>query len=194
MIYLNYNLLLLLLLLMELLLINNNNFVNSTTVARPGSSRPGSDSKINGHPGKQGVGSTTKPNNNLENLNLPKFPGTKRDPIIVLITGANSGIGKAAVLQFATDNRFRVYAAMRSINKWTEEKKDNIIIEECDVTSSNSVNNLINKMMSKETKIDIVVNSAGYGIAGTLEAVTIDEAKEMFDVNLWGIVRILQGR
>jgi hypothetical protein len=175
-----------LLVIIGLLLINNNNFVASADVARPGSTRPGST--VSTRPG-----SNTKSNNILDKLNIPKFPGTKRNPIIVLVTGANSGIGKAAVLQFATDNRFRVYASMRSINKWTEGDKDNIIIEECDVTSSSSVENLFNKIMSKETKIDIVVNSAGYGLAGTVEAVTIDEAKDLFDVNLWGVVRIVQG-
>lgn len=40
--------------------------------------------------------------------------------------------------------------------------------------------------------MDVVVNNAGYGIAGTLEMVDVDDAKKLFDVNVWGAVRVLQ--
>ncbi len=63
-----------------------------------------------------------------------------------------------------------------------------------DVTSDESVTACISKV-SKENDgrpVDIVINNAGYGIAGYLESVNINEAKDVFDVNVWGIVRVLQ--
>ena len=63
-----------------------------------------------------------------------------------------------------------------------------------DVTSDESVTACISKV-SKDNEgrpVDIVVNNAGYGIAGYLESVGINEAKDVFDVNVWGVVRVLQ--
>ena len=70
----------------------------------------------------------------------------------------------------------------------------NLIPAAMDVTSDESVTACIAKV-SKDNDgrpVDIVINNAGYGIAGYLESVHINEAKDVFDVNVWGVVRVLQ--
>ena len=81
---------------------------------------------------------------------------------------------------------------MRSISKWNETPRDNVRVAELDVTSAESINAVVAQILSEDGKIDIVVNNAGYGIAGTIEQVSIDDAKSLFDVNVWGPVRLLQ--
>lgn len=113
-------------------------------------------------------------------------------PITVLITGASSGIGKSTALEFAKSNKYKVYATMRNVMDWDQPVQSNIAVLTMDVTSDESVRKVVDKMIATEGKIDIVINNAGYAVIGCLEAVTIDEAKAEFDVNVWGVVRVLQ--
>ena len=113
-------------------------------------------------------------------------------PVVVLVTGSSTGIGKSTALEFAADEKFKVWATMRSTAKWDEPEKANLKIAEMDVTSDESVQALVDRIIAEEGRIDVVINNAGYGMAGCLEVVTIEEAKEVFDVNVWGVVRVLQ--
>ena len=61
-----------------------------------------------------------------------------------------------------------------------------------DVTLEDSVQQLVSRIIAEDGRIDVVVNNAGYGMAGCLETVTVEEAKEVFEVNVWGVVRVLQ--
>ena len=118
---------------------------------------------------------------------------TIEQDMIVLVTGSSSGIGKAIAVAFASESGFKVYATMRNPEKWDQPKKDNLVISAMDVTSEDSVNAAVNLVEKMEGRgIDIVVNNAGYGIIGTLETVEVSEAKDLFDVNVWGAVRVLQ--
>ena len=70
---------------------------------------------------------------------------------------------------------------------------NNIIVKPMDVTSEASVNNCVSEILEDTNNIiDIVINNAGYGIAGCLEGVSVEEAQQLFDVNVWGPVRVLQ--
>ena len=114
---------------------------------------------------------------------------------VIVVTGSSTGIGKAIVEEFAKlGNDYKIYATMRNIDKAEESLKllSNIEILPLDVTKSHSVDDTINKIISKEGKIDVLVNNAGYGIAGTVEACTMDEVQDIFDVNVFGIIRVLQ--
>lgn len=81
---------------------------------------------------------------------------------------------------------------MRSTEKWTEPEQGNVRILSLDVTSQESVQSAVSHIIQEDGKIDILVNNAGYGIAGTVEQVSVDEAKALFEVNVWGPVRLLQ--
>ena len=101
------------------------------------------------------------------------------------MTGSSSGIGKSTAIEFAKDDRFKVWATMRSTDQWDVESRDNLIIAEMDVTIGESVDALVSRIIAVEGRIDIVVNNAGYGVAGCLEVVHLEEAKQLFDVNVW---------
>jgi NAD(P)-dependent dehydrogenase (short-subunit alcohol dehydrogenase family) len=114
------------------------------------------------------------------------------EPIVVLVTGSSTGIGKSTVMEFAKDPRFKVYASMRRVEMWDQPAVDNVVVAAMDVTSDTSVSALVERIIQVEGKIDVLVNNAGYGMAGCLEVVTIEEAQQVFEVNVWGVVRVLQ--
>ena len=116
---------------------------------------------------------------------------------VVLITGCSSGIGKAAAIAFAEHGDFIVYATMRSTSHWMSDElpaslTDTLHVRQLDVTSTESIRVVVDEILKVEGRIDVVINNAGYGIAGCLEAVSVEEAKKVFEVNVWGVVNVLQ--
>eukprot|EP00602_Paraphysomonas_sp_CaronLab_P000829 CAMPEP_0185029196 /NCGR_PEP_ID=MMETSP1103-20130426/15352_1 /TAXON_ID=36769 /ORGANISM="Paraphysomonas bandaiensis, Strain Caron Lab Isolate" /LENGTH=270 /DNA_ID=CAMNT_0027563851 /DNA_START=192 /DNA_END=1004 /DNA_ORIENTATION=+ len=81
---------------------------------------------------------------------------------------------------------------MRSTSVWDVPARDNLRTAVMDVTSEDSINSVVQNIIETDGKIDIVVNNAGYGVVGTVESVKLSEAKDVFDVNFWGVVRVLQ--
>jgi NADP-dependent 3-hydroxy acid dehydrogenase YdfG len=70
---------------------------------------------------------------------------------------------------------------------------ENIQVRQLDVTSEKSVERCVGDILREEGgRIDILINNAGYGLAGCLEAVSVAEAQKLFDVNVWGAVRVMQ--
>ena len=99
----------------------------------------------------------------------------------VLITGASSGIGKI-IAEYLLQKGYTVYGTSR-------KPGDNLL--PLDVTSDSSVAQLMETLASKEVKIDVLINNAGYGLAGPLENFTIDEAKAQFETNFFGVTRMV---
>jgi len=110
---------------------------------------------------------------------------------IALITGASSGIGKdtAILLQ---KNGHQVYGAARRTEKMKDLEEHGIKIIAMDITEEESVVNCVNTIMEQEGRIDVLVNNAGYGSYGALEDVPIEEARNQFDVNIFGLARLTQ--
>jgi len=103
---------------------------------------------------------------------------------IVLVTGGSSGIGKA-VASILVNKDCVVYEISR------HGKDDNGITHlTADVTNETAVLNAINQIISKEGKIDILINCAGFGISGAIEFTEITDAKAQFDVNFFGMVNV----
>ncbi len=108
----------------------------------------------------------------------------------VLITGASSGFGKEAAKLFHT-NGWNVIATMRSPEKETElTTLDNVFISKLDVTDKLSIQNAVAAGIEKFGKIDVLVNNAGYGALGALEAATEEQVKQQFDVNFFGLIEV----
>ncbi|MGB2982339.1 MAG: SDR family oxidoreductase [Candidatus Bipolaricaulia bacterium] len=112
---------------------------------------------------------------------------------VVLITGASSGIGKACAEHLA-DHEFVTFAAARSL---TEASFDNagsfdgrLHGVRMDVDSDDSVQSGIEQVLTQSGRLDAVVNCAGFGIGGSIEDTSIDEAKAIFETNLFGILRV----
>ncbi|MDR6941667.1 SDR family oxidoreductase [Mucilaginibacter pocheonensis] len=108
----------------------------------------------------------------------------------VLITGASSGFGKAAVKLFDTNN-WNVIATMRSPEKETElSALSNVFVSKLDVTDKLSIQRSVDEGIEKFGKIDVLVNNAGYGALGALEAATEEQIKQQFDVNFFGLINV----
>ena len=110
---------------------------------------------------------------------------------IVLITGASSGMGRATA-EFLSRDNFIVYAGTRSIEKLQDIKQKNLIPILLDITNSKHIQNAIDSIYFKHNRIDILINNAGYGLVSTVEDVTEEEMFEQFNINVFGVLRVLK--
>ena len=110
---------------------------------------------------------------------------------VVLITGASSGIGKQAA-KLMVKKGYLVYAASRRVGQMQELERLGVHTIALDLTKEQSIQNLVNHMLKKENHVDILVNNAGYGSYGALEDVPLEEAKRQFEVNIFGLARLIQ--
>lgn len=110
---------------------------------------------------------------------------------VVLVTGASSGIGKAAALELSRCG-CTVYAAARRVGEMEDLLQHGINIMALDVTDEKSMVDCVSRIVVNEGRVDVLVNNAGYGSYGALEDVPIDEARRQFEVNLFGLARMTQ--
>ena len=116
---------------------------------------------------------------------------------IALVTGSSSGIGFETALLLAR-NGIYTYATMRNLSKSEEilacTRNDNLQLEtlRLDVTDEGSISEAIDMIIDKKDRIDILVNNAGYSLLGPLELLHLDEIKEEFETNFFGIIRLIQ--
>jgi short-subunit dehydrogenase len=104
---------------------------------------------------------------------------------VILITGISSGLGKA-IASTLQKSEYIIYGTARR----TIETEPGIHLLQMDVTNTESVKNGINKIIERESKIDIVINNAGFGIGGPIEEFTDDEAQLEINTNLYGMFRV----
>lgn len=71
-------------------------------------------------------------------------------------------------------------------------EKAGVVFHPLDVTDYESVQDFVQFIKSTYGRVDVLVNAAGYGSFGALEEVTLDEARRQLDVNLFGIVDLIQ--
>ncbi len=110
---------------------------------------------------------------------------------VALVTGASSGIGKM-IAQELKSAGFRVYAAARRVDRMADLEKEGIVPIALDLTEDESIAACVNSILSAEKHIDVLVNNAGYGSYGAIEDVPMEEARRQFDVNLFGMARLIQ--
>ena len=110
---------------------------------------------------------------------------------VALVTGASSGIGKATALRLAALG-FTVYAAARRVERMSDLADHGIHVEPLDVTDDGSMVRVVDKIVSEQARIDVLVNNAGYGSYGAVEDVPIAEARRQFEVNVFGLARLTQ--
>lgn len=104
---------------------------------------------------------------------------------VILITGASSGIGKAAA-EYLLEKGHTVYGASRT----AADRNLSFTALKMDVNNDDSVNEAISLIINKEGKIDVVINCAGFGVAGSIEDTSFDEAKALFETNFFGVFRV----
>jgi NAD(P)-dependent dehydrogenase (short-subunit alcohol dehydrogenase family) len=108
----------------------------------------------------------------------------------ILITGASSGIGKATALRFQAEG-WTVIATMRDPAAGAElAALDNIHVARLDVTDAGSIAAAVNDGIARFGKIDVLVNNAGYGAYGPLEAFSTERIRRQFDTNVIGLLEV----
>ncbi|XP_038049894.1 retinol dehydrogenase 8-like [Patiria miniata] len=134
--------------------------------------------------------------------------GKADNKVIVLITGCSAGIGLATAVLLAKDpeRRFRVYATMRDP---TAERRgpleaaaggesggilgETLFVRELDVGQAGDQQGVVDEIVEKEGRIDVLVNNAGLIIWETVDSLpSLDKAQALFDVNFWGTVRMIR--
>jgi NADP-dependent 3-hydroxy acid dehydrogenase YdfG len=109
---------------------------------------------------------------------------------VVLISGASSGIGLATAKAFQ-EKGWKVWAGCRQNIPEELKQMDRIQLIQLDVTDERLVQAAINRILKDDGRIDALINNAGYGLIGAEECVTIEEAQHLFDVNFFGVLRLL---
>ncbi|MFM9551915.1 MULTISPECIES: oxidoreductase [Streptomyces] len=106
---------------------------------------------------------------------------------VALVTGASSGIGKAAALALAAAG-YEVVGTSRNTAHVTPVK--GVTFLDLDVTSDDSVTDAVGEVIDRFGRIDVLVNNAGIGSAGAAEESSAAQAQYLFDINVFGVIRM----
>jgi len=106
---------------------------------------------------------------------------------VTLITGASKGIGKAIAISLLNCG-YHVIGTSRNPDK-IEDKIDGIEYIQLDMLNKNSIDECIQKAGS----VDILINNAGQSQISAAEEISPEKVKELFQINLFGIIKLIQG-
>lgn len=124
------------------------------------------------------------------------------NPATILVTGSSSGLGRRTAETLARRGH-TVFASMRAISGKNAgvagelrslARAEGLALDviELDVTDDVSVQNAVQTIVARTGSIDVVVNNAGFGVMGITEATSIEQTKQQFDVNFYGVLRVNQ--
>jgi short-subunit dehydrogenase len=103
-----------------------------------------------------------------------------------LVTGASTGIGLATA-RALTEAGYHVFGTSRRGNA---ARVDGITMLSCDVTDDASVQKAVADVVAQAGRIDVLVNNAGVGLFAAAEESSIEQVRGLFDVNVFGVVRV----
>ena len=104
------------------------------------------------------------------------------------ITGASTGFGKVLAAKLAQDGQ-QVVATARKPEQITTHG-DNVLALELDVTKQPTIDAAVSAAIARFGRIDVLVNNAGYGLVGAIEEPTEAEIAQVFDTNVFGLLRV----
>lgn len=106
----------------------------------------------------------------------------------ILITGASSGIGRATARHFHTHG-WNVIATMRAPERESELNwLDRVLVTRLDVEDASSIEKAVEAGLDRFGRIDVLMNNAGFGAYGPLEATTLETIRRQFEVNVIGLL------
>ena len=108
---------------------------------------------------------------------------------VVLITGASSGNGQATA-QSLSQRGYKVFGTSRNPSR--AQLLPNVEMLALDVQEDDSVMACVKAVSDHAVHLDVLVNNAGYEMAGALEELSLDEAKAQFETNFFGIMRMVK--
>ncbi len=110
----------------------------------------------------------------------------------VLITGTSSGIGRASAKLFQS-NGWNVIATMRTPAQERElNRLERVLVTRLDVQDHASIHTAVQQGLTRFGSIDVLVNNAGYGAYGALEATPVEKIRRQFEVNVIGLMATTQ--
>jgi NADP-dependent 3-hydroxy acid dehydrogenase YdfG len=107
------------------------------------------------------------------------------------ITGCSQGFGLALTEELLKSTDAKIVATARKPNKLKEMQhkySDRFLALKLDVTSQNDIDKGVQEALNKFKGIDILVNNAGYGLLGALEECSMDEIRQQFETNVFGLM------
>lgn len=108
---------------------------------------------------------------------------------VVLISGVSSGIGRA-IAQTLAQRGFQVFGTSR--NASAVAPIANVEVLDLDVADQASVSRAVSAVMARAGRIDVLVNNAGIGLLGAAEESSADQMQRLFDVNVFGLARLVR--
>jgi len=114
---------------------------------------------------------------------------------VILITGSSTGFGALMAKTFSGEGH-TVIASMRDVTgknagaAATLSSLPGTEVVDLDVTDEDSVQTAVTRIISAHSKIDVVINNAGIYGGGLLEAFSVSQVQKLFDVNVWGVLRV----
>lgn len=111
---------------------------------------------------------------------------------VVLITGASSGIGGLCATYLAQKDDYLVFGTSRNPEKlgFLDDLPENLEIIKMNVNLTRSVERGIKLILKRTGRLDVVINSAGFSLAGSIEDTMMKEAKYQFETNFFGALRV----
>ncbi|GAA8628430.1 SDR family oxidoreductase [Helicobacter pylori] len=115
----------------------------------------------------------------------------KESQKVAIITGASSGIGLECALMLLNQG-YKVYALSRHATLCVALNHALCESIDVDVSDSNALKEVFLNISAKEDHCDVLINSAGYGVFGSVEDTPIDEVKKQFGVNFFALCEVVQ--
>ena len=119
-------------------------------------------------------------------MTAQKSEGSRPAKKVVLVTGASRGIGReTATLLAANPNLYSVYGTYNSHSVTADELGGGIYLY-MDQSDPQSISTVVSDIKSREGRLDVLVNNAGMGVYGPLEALSVEDIRWQIEVNLLG--------
>jgi short-subunit dehydrogenase len=110
---------------------------------------------------------------------------------VCLVTGASSGIGYATALEFQNAG-YTVYGVARRVERMESLRTAGGHPLAMDMKNEADLERVVETIIREQGRIDVLVNNAGIGLHGSIEETPLDQARELFEVNLFGVARLIQ--
>lgn len=113
------------------------------------------------------------------------------DKKVILLTGASSGIGYQTAKDLAS-LRHTVYAVARRLEQMEPLKAYGVLPLRLDITDAEACREVVDDLIRREGRLDVLINNAGYGLYGAVEDVSLQDARQVFEVNVFALSQLTQ--